>query len=190
LAGYLIYKIASGNQFFNRPLFLSLCLFLAVAPDLDFIPGIIQGKPALYHQGISHSLIFALTSGFLISMVINLKKTKLIIPSGWILSFAYASHLLLDMFGPDKRPPYGIPLFWPISGETYQAPFQILLGVSHAHSTSVGTHEWIATILQPYNLLAIGIELVVIFSLIFLSHFLKSCYTKFEKRVAVKGGGN
>ena len=39
---------------------LSLTLFAAVAPDLDFLPGLFVGKPALFHQGISHSLIFAI----------------------------------------------------------------------------------------------------------------------------------
>jgi len=37
--------------------------FMAVAPDLDFIPGIIVGKPTLYQQGLSHSLGFAVLIG-------------------------------------------------------------------------------------------------------------------------------
>ena len=45
-------------------------IFIANAPDLDFLPGLIIGKPNLYHHGISHSLgigiLFSLILAFII----------------------------------------------------------------------------------------------------------------------------
>jgi hypothetical protein len=82
----------------------------------------------------------------------------------WPLLFlAYASHLALDFFAPDGRPPYGQPLLWPISGEHYAAPagLQILWGVRHAKATSAGAGEWLSGILQLQNVGAIGIEVLL-----------------------------
>ena len=75
---------------------------------------------------------------------------------------AYISHLFIDLFGPDKRPPYGIPLFWPLTDSTYLSPIQIFWGVHHAKSTSTSTTEWVTGIVDLYNVGAIGIEIAAV----------------------------
>jgi inner membrane protein len=80
----------------------------------------------------------------------------------WSLCFtAYVSHLLLDFFGPDNRPPYGIPLFWPLSEKTFLSPVPLLLGVHHAAQTTDSIFEWIRGILDLYNVVAIALEIVI-----------------------------
>jgi inner membrane protein len=150
---------------------------MAIAPDFDFIPGILQGQPNLYHQGLSHSL----GAGLLVSFAAALIVSEGTVWKNWGLLFvAYASHLALDFFAPDGRPPYGQPLFWPISSTYYLAPppLQILWGVRHAKATSAGTSEWLSGILQPRNLGAISIELLLTLPMVLVARhvsFRKSC---------------
>lgn len=66
LAGYSVYLVSqAGYDTRQRGKYelVLLSIFMAVAPDLDFIPGLLQGTPNLYHQGISHSLGLALVAG-------------------------------------------------------------------------------------------------------------------------------
>ena len=142
-------------------LMLGLCALVAVAPDLDFLPGLLFDAPARYHQGVTHSLFAALVVGGIGTAVLYRVRGP-----WWkvwsLLSAAYASHLVLDLFGPDQRPPIGIPLLWPVSDETYLAPVTILRGVSHASSTSTPTDEWLAAIFSVYNVVAVLIEVAVV----------------------------
>jgi inner membrane protein len=172
LAGYSVYLAGTSFQS-NRTILFWLCPLVAVAPDFDFIPGILQGQPNLYHQGLSHSLGAAL----FVSLATALILSKGTLWKNWSLLFvAYASHLALDFFAPDGRPPYGQPLFWPISGEYYVAPpsLQLLWGVHHAKATSAATSEWVSGILQLHNLGAISIEVLVTLPVILLARYV-SC---------------
>jgi inner membrane protein len=172
LAGYSIY-LAGTSRKSDRNILFWFCLLTAIAPDLDFIPGILQGQPNLYHQGLSHSLGAGLLASFAAALIVN----KGALWKKWSLFFvAYASHLTLDFFAPDGRPPYGQPLFWPISNEYYFAPpgLQLLWGVHHAKATSAATTEWLSGILHLHNLAAIGIEVLVTLPLVLLARCVSS----------------
>jgi inner membrane protein len=161
LAGYAVGRGTSlGTKPAQRTLLL-FCMVLAVAPDLDFLPGLLQGQPALYHQGISHSFAFALVVGLFGALLLRPRAYGLLATWG-LLFAAYSSHLLIDLFGPDNRPPYGIPLFWPLSDSTYLSPLSIFWGVRHVAQTSATTAQWFAGIAHPYNVGAILIELALI----------------------------
>jgi membrane-bound metal-dependent hydrolase YbcI (DUF457 family) len=56
LAGYAVYNLAKAPQRSDGWGLPLLCVFMATAPDLDFLPGLLVGKPALFHQSITHSL--------------------------------------------------------------------------------------------------------------------------------------
>ena len=173
LAGYAISLLKPAPQSGSPRTILWLCFLLAIAPDFDFFPGILQGQPALYHQGISHSFGFALAIGFGAALVFDRRRKSFFV--NWtIFSLAYTSHLIIDLFGGDERPPLGIPLFWPFSEKSYLAPFQIFLGVRHAASTSVPTDEWFLSVLHHHNLWAIGIEVGVLLPLVFVFWFLRN----------------
>jgi hypothetical protein len=76
LAGYLVYRSLARHNSEDSKLLLLLCVCLAISPDLDFVPGILERKPALYHQGISHSLVFAGGAGLIASVEYRLYYRK------------------------------------------------------------------------------------------------------------------
>jgi inner membrane protein len=161
LAGYAVYCLAARAKDADRVHLIGLCIVLSIAPDLDFLPGILLGKPATYHQGITHSLGFALMISLTLAAIYRLR--------GWALStifklsfFSYVSHLGLDFFGFDGRPPYGIPLFWPLSMEYFISPVPLLLGVHHVPSASASILEWFEGIFHLYNVGAIMLEMVFV----------------------------
>ena len=157
LAGY---AIASRSGTSNYCL-IGLCIFLANAPDLDFLPGLLTGSPALYHQGITHSLLFG--------CIVSLGAAAIYAYGAWpflrifyLCLFSYLSHLAMDFLGPDGRPPYGIPLLWPISDTYFIAPVPLFLGMHHAGSAHASLQDWIRGVLDLRNLWAIALEAVLI----------------------------
>ena len=166
LAGYVVYIFAAAKDRDRLNLIL-LCIVMANAPDLDFLPGIFLGKPAMYHQGITHSLGFALMVSLVAAVLYSIKGKSFSVTFN-LCFFSYFSHLVIDFFGPDQRLPYGIPLFWPISVEHFISPVSLFLGVHHVRSTSASTLEWIDGIFDPYNLGAICLEVLLIAPFILL----------------------
>lgn len=166
LAGYAVYGVARGKEDRDRLGVLLVCVAMAIAPDLDFVPGLLLGKPALFHQGISHSIGFALAGSFVAAAVYRLIRGKGFVGVFLLGFLSYMSHLVIDYFGPDTRMPYGIPLLWPISGEYFISPVQIFLGTQHAESTSATTGVWIRGMLHLHNVSAIAWEIVLIAPLV------------------------
>lgn len=143
------------------------CVFMAIAPDLDLIPGIIQGQPILYHGGISHSFGFALGLSLLMALLLqrfgwSFRRTFFV---GLI---AYSTHLLLDPLGPDGREPYGIPLLWPLTTQTFLSPVPLLTGVHHANSTTASIATVVRGVLSWHNVMAIGVEILLVTPFFFL----------------------
>jgi inner membrane protein len=103
-----------------------------------------------------------------------------------LFSLAYTSHLIIDLVGPDGRPPYGIPLLWPVTEATYLSPIQILWGMKHAKSTSMSTVEWVSGIVDPYNLGAMSIEVSVVLPWILLVVYVQ--HKSQEKRRFINPG--
>jgi len=165
LAGYAVYTFTKAAQERDDWGLLLLCVLVATAPDVDFLPGLLVGKPALFHQGITHSLGAAALVSVGAAGVLGLRGRSF--PMLFSYCFiAYLSHLTLDLLGRDQRPPYGIPLLWPISEAYFISPLPILLGVRHAATGTASTQEWVLGLLHLHNLAAIAWETVVIFSCI------------------------
>jgi inner membrane protein len=167
LAGYAIYNLARGAQGKpSRGQFL-LCICMASAADLDFLPGVLLGSPTLYHQGITHSLGFALLVSLGVAGVCRLRKTPFLTMFG-VSALAYLSHLAIDFLGSDTRPPYGIPLLWPISTEHFLSSIPLFRGVRHAASSVASTHQWLDGILHPHNLAAMALEVALLLPFVLL----------------------
>jgi len=166
LAGYAVYGLSRRKEDRERLGVLLICIAMAIAPDLDFVPGLLFGRPALFHQGITHSMGFALAASLVAAAVYRLIKGKGFVGILFLGFLSYMSHLLIDYFGPDTRMPYGIPLFWPINGEYFISPVQIFLGTQHAESTSATTGAWIQGMLHVHNMSAIAWEIALIAPLI------------------------
>jgi membrane-bound metal-dependent hydrolase YbcI (DUF457 family) len=98
----------------------------SLAPDLDFIPGLFLGDPNRFHQTVSHSLSMAFALALVFGAILRLRYTG----SSWLkwsglLLALIGSHLLLDFFTEDYRPPIGFPLFWPFSETPRTSPLPI-----------------------------------------------------------------
>jgi len=158
LAGYAVSRFGAAGGAPADRVFLLACVALALAPDLDFVPGILNGKPPLYHQGITHSLTIAAAVSLATALVLRRATLR-----AWgVLFAAYASHLLIDLFGPDDRAPLGIPLFWPLGDAHYLSPLKLFMGVHHAASTTTSTERWLAALADWSNLAAVGIEIALL----------------------------
>lgn len=158
LAGWAIGRWPAADRAVS-PWLVPACALLAVAPDLDFVPGWIAGQPALYHQGVSHSFAAAGLVAGAAALLISRGRDALRC-FGWLFA-AYASHLAIDWLAGDTRPPIGMPLFWPLTDATYISPVPILPGISHSPMGVEGRAAWLASLLDGYNAYAVGIELLV-----------------------------
>ena len=171
LAGYAVAGIAAAPQLLSRRHTAGLCMLMALAPDLDLLPRLLLGQPALFHGGISHSFAAALLAAGVVAGIHSLRgqSFRYVLALGFV---AYTTHLLLDFLGPDNRYPYGLPLFWPMVDTTYLSPRPLLLGVRHASTTEASLREFIQGVASFRNLVAIGWEVVVSLPLVILGQWL------------------
>ena len=127
LAGVAVGAVLSRKRPFISPgRDLVMFSLLAQVPDLDFIPGILVGRPDAYHHGISHSLGACLLLGLITGLWGWRKKADPADPAwpralrwgimGFLVVF---SHLILDALNLDTRPPHGLPLWWPFTSRYY-----------------------------------------------------------------------
>jgi inner membrane protein len=137
--------------------FVVIC---ANAADLDFVPGILVGEPNRYHHQASHSLVAAVLFGVLVGVIARLKglsgKTL-----GLSASLIYASHLLGDYLARDDAPPYGIPLFWPVSGEYFISPVALFTDIHHGEPEG-GVMSMLLDLFSSHNLWAMMTELLIV----------------------------
>ncbi len=103
----------------TKGLLYGLVILGACSPDLDFLPGLFLWNPGRFHHGPFHSLGMAVAlsmiAGFLITFLG--RAHSFIKTTGFIFILIF-SHLVLDFITEDHKPPFGFPLFWPLS-ETY-----------------------------------------------------------------------
>lgn len=124
-------------------------MFLANLPDLDFLPGLLRGRPNLYHHGAFHSLGAALAVALGGAVLLRSPRRRFA-PAAALVFLAFASHLLLDLFALDLVPPYGLPLFWPFSGEYVIAPCPLFLNITR----SAASGDFFPSLFNGHNLAA------------------------------------
>ena len=76
LFGGLLYLLGKKDTTQFPWALLIFCIFCANVPDADFLPGILAGKPNLFHHGLSHSLSF----GFIFMLL----ACAITLPLGWV----------------------------------------------------------------------------------------------------------
>jgi membrane-bound metal-dependent hydrolase YbcI (DUF457 family) len=167
LAGFTVYALAGPQPLKEHRVVLVCTLLSAVAPDLDFLPGLFHGEVARFHQGGSHSLGAACL--FAIGICLLLRSCNVAQANYLALLFgsAYASHVVLDFFGGDSGPPVGIPLFWPLLAGYYTSPHSIFMEI-HRHER--GMASFLMSGFTPHNLLAAAWEITVLAPLAWLAH--------------------
>lgn len=88
-----------------------LILIAGVAPDFDFLPGILIGDPNHFHHGPTHSILAGVV--FTVFMYLIIKPLNL--KAAVLIFLVYLTHVLADALSADSGAPYGVPLFWPFS---------------------------------------------------------------------------
>lgn len=144
LAGLSLYLIFNRDHSFLKNWKGLLPFFIAaLAPDLDFIPGLVIGDANRYHHGITHSIGASLIFTFLFSLVFMLHRD---FQERFIIFLSlFLSHVFLDYFSVDTSFPYGVPLFWPLSERYYLSDPQIFLDIQRGSiSLLFSYHNWIA----------------------------------------------
>ncbi len=127
-----------------------LFAMVALLPDLDFLPGLLIGRPSLYHHGPSHSLGFAVLAGAAFALYGRWRGGS---PWRWglVSGLIYLLHVVIDAWTLDTGPPYGVPLWWPLySGYVYLQP-SLLKDVKR------GALDWFTI---AHNLRAVAWELL------------------------------
>jgi inner membrane protein len=106
------------------PRLLMVGVVAAVLPDLDVLAFRLHVAYAstFGHRGASHSIVFALILGLLASLLALQFRAKRRIAFSFV-AFCAASHGVLDMF---TNGGHGVPLWWPVSGERFFFPWQVI----------------------------------------------------------------
>ena len=169
IPGYLFAAYESKTLKVHNAKRILFYVFIANAPDLDFVPGALMGMPNLFHHGISHSLgagvLFSLIVTFLIGRKENLYKRL------FTICFSlYCSHLFLDYLSMDGRPPIGIPLFWPLSNTYLIFSHPILPPIMHSGLDRATMGQFLDDLFSIHNFLVVLLELAAMtpFLLIFM----------------------
>lgn len=156
VTGYALARLIPFNQKrkdWNKQEFfqLSYSIFIAIAPDLDFIPQILTG--VRYHHGLSHSLTF--TFGFSITVwVIAHFLAKPISKRLFLLTLmGYGSHLLLDFFTDGGS---GIQLLWPFTEEYMRSSVAIFPSTHHSKPLLDPGHVIFVVFELSYALILLG----------------------------------
>ena len=87
-----------------------ICAALGAAPDLDILFG--------GHRTMTHSL-GAVIFVWLFAAALAANAERPIVRVSLMCAAAYGTHLLLDLLGVDRVPPYGIQILWPLNHEWY-----------------------------------------------------------------------
>lgn len=160
LAG-IAFQRARPGFYFSRPWHDAFFfMFLANLPDADFLPGMLMGRPNLFHHGVFHSLGAALAIAALGGWLFSRNK-KIFWPAALGIFSIFAFHLLLDFFSWDFVAPYGLPLFWPLSGRYFIAARPFFLNVTR----SAAAGDFFASLFNRHNLAASLREVISLGSL-------------------------
>ncbi|MCP4117307.1 MAG: hypothetical protein GY737_18315 [Desulfobacteraceae bacterium] len=142
----------------RRWLLFGCLVFLANAPDLDFLPGLLINQPNRFHHGASHSLacmaVLSLGGWFMCHSCLGELPGRILMPA---LLVASVSHIILDFFSFDGSVPYGVPLLWPFSAEYYVCSFPFFREVMRSGNSNA---LFFQTLINENNLWEITIEFV------------------------------
>lgn len=173
LAGIAWQRIRPGFFFNNSWLDALFFMFLANLPDADFLPGLILGRPNLYHHGVFHSLGAALAVAAIGAGLFQLQRPRDGARWGgrvgarrhgrfWgmaaMIFLIFYSHLLLDFFTRDLVAPYGLPLWWPFSSRYVIAPQPFFINITRSSVSA----DFFSSLFNRHNLGAALREVLLI----------------------------
>jgi len=118
---------------------------LWMAPSYVIVTLIVLGTGGAFFGAftpfLGFTLLFAGTA-YLISRAFARERPAF---DALVLGVSYLSHLLLDMLSKDTAAPYGLQLFWPLSGEFYISPVLVFDDIWRGTLPKLfGLHNWLA----------------------------------------------
>ena len=170
IAGSIVYTMMrpsgiDGQQ--RQGFILAGVLLSAVVADFDFLPGMLLGTANRFHHGPSHSLGAVLLYGLLIWLLLRCCRIAFASRLALLCASAYASHLVLDLLAVDTSPPFGIPLFWPVTSTYYISPVPLFTDIQRGEGEAL---TFIRSALNVHNLLAVTWEMVLLAPLALWTH--------------------
>ncbi|MBN2345126.1 MAG: metal-dependent hydrolase [Candidatus Aminicenantes bacterium] len=157
LAGIAAQQVRPGFFFRNRWLDAALFVLLSVLPDADFLPGLLRGRPNLYHHGAFHSIGAALAVAALAGGLFFL-RTKRFWPPAAVSFLLFGFHLFLDYFSLDLVAPFGLPLLWPFSGRYFISARPFFSNITR----SARSGDFFPSLFNRHNLEAAMQEIVIL----------------------------
>ncbi len=132
-------------------------VFAAIAPDLDLLLNLVDGRN--HHQQQSHSVGLVVLSGLLAGIAFRVLRWPRPAALGVAFGLAWLSHLPLDYLNNDTHPPIGLMALWPINHEYYKFPWPVFLDVGRTLSwETLGNNllaaSWEGVVLLPLFSLA------------------------------------
>jgi inner membrane protein len=161
LGGAAVY-LAGTAPHTRSMLVFAIVLLASIAPDFDFVPGIVIGDMRRFHHGISHSLAFAVLFGGVVFVVARAVDRRIAVRASMLAALAYAAHAVLDFISVNEGT-RGVPLLWPFSDES--------LGVSlhlFGHFRYGDINEGIWSVVRWVNVSPLLRELVILGTLVFV----------------------
>jgi inner membrane protein len=135
---------------------------LASLPDVDFVVGyILRGDAHAFHQGVTHSLLFAAATGLVFALVC--RRDRPLAPFAALAALTISSHGVVDLLtgpNPGFNPSPGLPLLWPFQSGLVSAPVTVFLGIEH---------QSIDRLLSAHNVQAVLRELVILLPIVALA---------------------
>ncbi|NJO78635.1 MAG: metal-dependent hydrolase [Cyanobacteria bacterium RM1_2_2] len=164
---------------FNNTLLASIVL--ANLPDIDILPGLVLGNPAIFHRQGTHSITASILVGIFVSMLgrWNRASVKFIQLGVWATAL-YFSHIFLDLLVTDPSPPRGVQLLWPFSNAYFISPITIFNGFNY-FDPEIGM---LRSVLRLNNLMTALREIVLLMPIYGCIHYLLYLSTN-EKVVKV-----
>jgi len=148
---YLVFK--KNRRLIKNWKIILFYLFIANAPDLDFIPGIFIGHANRFHHGITHTLGFSIFVALILCLVSKLRKKKSFV----IFFLLYFTHVVADFLCADTSYPFGVMLFWPFTNRYFISSYTIFLDI---HKTTL------RSLFDLHNFKAIALEVSIFLPII------------------------
>lgn len=176
LASGIIYSSADADGGLFAWKRLLLAIFIANAPDLDFLPGLLIGQPNRFHHGPTHSLTMVVIVAGIAAGVAALGArwpmrgrivARDVAGTALMVGALWFSHILLDAFTGDLLGPYGVPLLWPFSDRYFQ--FYPWFPYVARYSGASAPVPFLLSLLNPHNAWAATVEISTLTPVLALS---------------------
>ena len=147
--GLMTYETSVGHSAFQNWKRFIFITALANLPDVDVIFGLLfKWNGNAFHRGPTHSLIFAITAGFL-AYIIAKRWFKIRRITYWFSILLILSHVIADALLTNSP----VSLFW---------PFEIYLSTGHASLTDIVHSILFESLQDGWIVLCCGVGIVML----------------------------